>query len=335
MNRYKFIIFLLSVSLFPLITGCGGKSRQKNELSDFKVEDTASIDKIFMADKSNRKVLLTKENGRWMVDHEFPARVDLINDLLILLKRIEVKQYVPKTALENVIKSLAVYSTKVEIYQKGKLTKTIYVGGPTQDHLGTYMLLEGSSTPFICYVPGFRGYLTPYFMPMPEEWRDRMIFAYHINDIQKVRMEFVNLPDQSYEVTHDNGRFEIKLLKSNTPLSNFDTLALKDWMKNFKNIGFESFLDVNKARLDSVTAKYGIYKITLTQTDGKERSVALYQIPLPPGTVDIYGNEEKIDVDRMYGIIDGKTVVLCQYFTFDPVTVPPSFFFPPPAAKKK
>lgn len=335
MKRLKFIIFLISISLFLLVTGCGGKNRQKNELSDFKVEDTASIDKIFMADKSNRKVLLTKENGRWMVDNEFPARVDLINDLLILLKRIEVKQYVPKTALENVIKSLAVHSTKVEIYQKGKLTKTMYVGGPTQDHLGTYMLLEGSSTPFICYVPGFRGYLTPYFMPMPEEWRDRMIFAYHISDIQKIRMEFVNLPDQSYEVTHDKGRFEIKLLKSNTPLHHFDTLAVKDWMKNFKNIGFESFLDVNKARLDSVTAKYGIYKITVTQTDGIERSVALYQIPLPPGTVDIYGNEEKIDVDRMYGIIDGKTVVLCQYFTFDPVTVPPSYFFPPPAANKK
>ncbi|MCX7742976.1 MAG: DUF4340 domain-containing protein [Flavobacteriales bacterium] len=335
MKRNKYLLFLIILPLFTLVTGCGGKSRQKNELSDFKVEDTASIDKIFMADKSNRKVLLTKENGRWIVDHEFPARVDLINDLLILLKRIEVKQYVPKSALENVIKSLAVYSTKVEIYQKGKLTKTMYVGGPTQDHLGTYMLLEGSSIPFICYVPGFRGYLTPYFMPMPEEWRDRMIFAYHINDIQKIRMEFVNLPDQSYEVTHDKGRFEIKLLKSNTILHNFDTLAVKDWMKNFKNIGFESFLDVNKARLDSVTAKYGIYKISVIQTDGNIRSVALYQIPLPPGTVDMYGNEEKIDVDRMYGIIDGKTLVLCQYFTFDPVTVPASYFFPQSATKKK
>ncbi len=335
MNTLKYTVVLFSIALLYMVAGCGGKGKQKNELSNFKIDDTASIDKIFMADKSNRKVLLTKENGRWMVDNQFPARVDLINDLLILLKRIEVKQYVPKTALENVIKSLAVYSTKVEIYQNGKLSKTMYVGGPTQDHLGTYMLLDGSSIPFICYVPGFRGYLSPYFMPMPEEWRDRMIFAYHINDIQKVKMEFLNLPDQSYEVSHDKGRFEIRLLKSNTPLHHFDTLAVKDWLKNFKNIGFESFLEVNKARLDSVTAKYGIYKITVTQTDGKERSVALFQIPLPPGTVDIYGREEKIDVDRMYGIIDDTTLVLCQYFTFDPVTVPASYFYPPPSASKK
>lgn len=335
MNILKYSIVLFSITLLSMIAGCGSKGTQKHELSNFKIEDTASIDKIFMADKSNRKVLLTKENGKWIVDHEFPARIDLINDLLILLKRIEVKQYVPKAALENVIKSLSVYSTKVEIYQKGKLKKTMYVGGPTQDHLGTYMLLEGSSVPFICYVPGFRGYLTPYFMPMPEEWRDRMIFAYHINEIQKVKMEFVNMPDQSYEVSHDKGRFEIRLLKSNTPLHNFDTLAVKDWIKNFKNIGFESFLEVNKTRLDSVTSNYGLYKITVTQTNGKERSVALYQIPLPPGTINIYGNEEKIDVDRMYGIIDGKTLVLCQYFTFDPVTIPASFFFPPQAASIK
>lgn len=326
----RIISFILLSPLFLTllsVSSCKEKTN-KTGLSNFKVEDTASIDKIFMADKRNRKVLLTKENRKWWVDNEFQARPDLITDLLILLKRIEVKQYVPKNAVENVIKSMSVYSTKVEIYQNGKLHKVIYVGGPTQDHLGTYMLLEGSSLPFICYVPGFRGYLSPYFMPFPEEWRDKTIFAYHINEIQKVTIEFVRTPELSYEITHSNGKFGIKMLQQNVPISNFDTLAVKDYMKNFKVVGFESFLDVNKARLDSVTSRYGLYKVSVTQTDGRKRSVSLYQIPLPPGTVDLYGQEIKMDVDRMYGIIDEKTLVLCQYFTFDPITVPPAYFFP-------
>lgn len=327
MNKLHVSILLFSLFGLTMVSACKQK-QNKSEISNFKVEDTTSIDKIFMADKSNRKVLLTKENGKWLVDQEFPARPDLITDLLILLKRIEVKQYVPKNAVENVIKSMAVYSTKVEIYQKGKLDKVFYVGGPTQDHLGTYMLLEGSSLPFICYVPGFRGYLSPYFMPFPEEWRDKTIFAYHNNEIRKVSIEFMRNPELSYEITYEKGKFGIRLLQQDIALSNFDTLMVKDYMRNFKIIGFESFLDVNQARLDSVTSKYGLYKVSVTDTANRTRSVSLYEIPLPPGTVDLYGDEIKFDLDRMYGIINDKTLVLCQYFTFDPITVPPAFFFP-------
>jgi hypothetical protein len=38
------------------------------------------------------------------------------------------------------------------------------------------------------------------------------------------------------------------------------------------------------------------------------------------------GKEAKVDVDRMYGIVDGKTTTICQYYTYDPVAVPITFF---------
>ncbi len=322
--RALYGIILISLIVFS----CGKKNTLNEELSQFKVLDTASVDKIFMADKSNRKVLLTKENGKWKVDQQFEARPDIISDLMNVLARVEVKQFVPKTAVSNTLKSLAVNSTKVEIYQKGKLTKVFYVGGPTQDHYGTYMLLEGSTVPFICYIPGFRGYLTPYFIPFAEEWRDKTIFSYHINQIKSVQVDFVRAPEQSYRIEHNNGQFAIRLLKDNQLLPSVDTLQVKDYMKLFKVVGFESFLNVNKARLDSVTTKYGLYKVTVTQTDGSSTFVDLYQIPLPPGTINVFGDEERIDVDRMYGLINGKMLVLCQYFTFDPITVPVTFFQP-------
>ena len=38
------------------------------------------------------------------------------------------------------------------------------------------------------------------------------------------------------------------------------------------------------------------------------------------------GEPIQVDVDRMYGILKNGEVTLCQYFTFDPVTIPLDYF---------
>jgi hypothetical protein len=45
------------------------------------------------------------------------------------------------------MKAIAAKGIKVEIYTAEGLSKTIYVGGPTQDQLGTFMYLENSDSP--------------------------------------------------------------------------------------------------------------------------------------------------------------------------------------------
>lgn len=312
-----------------LLSACGSKNNTLNsELSNFKVEDTALVDKIFLADKMNNRVLLKKQApGRWTVNDQFLARPDMIQNILICMHNVEVKQYVPKTAIDNVIKQLAVSATKVEIYQRGELSKTYYVGGPTQDHFGTYMIMQGSDVPFVCYMPGFRGYISNYYIPMEVEWRDRKIFAYDVPQIQSVKVEFFKEPASSWEITNqDNAHFTLKGLQTGEEVKNFDTTKVKELLKNFKIAGFEGFADVNAARMDSVKARYGLYRVTVTPREGDVRFVDLYQIPLPPGTLDMLGRPVSVDVDRMYGLVDGETVTICQFYTFDPITVPLSYF---------
>ena len=62
------------------------------------------------------------------------------------------------------IKRLAVNHKRVDIYdQKNKLIKTWYIGSPTPDHLGTFMLLKKDgikgSRPYIMFKPGVYGSL--------------------------------------------------------------------------------------------------------------------------------------------------------------------------------
>jgi uncharacterized protein YijF (DUF1287 family) len=69
-----------------------------------------------------------------------------------------------------------------------------------------------------------------------------------------------------------------------------------------------------------------LYKITVTDRAGIKRTLDLYEIPMQPGVYTMDGKEAKVDVDRMYGIVDGKTTTICQYYTYDPVAVPITFF---------
>jgi hypothetical protein len=49
----------------------GKTSTIDKEASAFKYKDTAAIDKIFLADKDGKQVLLEKKSQGWMVDEKY------------------------------------------------------------------------------------------------------------------------------------------------------------------------------------------------------------------------------------------------------------------------
>jgi len=149
--------------------------------SDFAIEDTASIDKIFISNSAGEKVTLIKGEKEWLVEGKNKARPESIDVLMTTFNKIAIKSPVSKAAFPNVVKSLATNAVKVEIYQGDESpSKVYYVGEATQDHQGTYMLLETegekSTEPFVMHIPGFYGYLTTRFFANPMQWRDAAVF---------------------------------------------------------------------------------------------------------------------------------------------------------------
>ncbi|MFW5767664.1 MAG: DUF4340 domain-containing protein, partial [Bacteroidota bacterium] len=174
------------------------KSTTLEVLRDFAVKDTASVDKIFLVDKDNNSILLERQaKDEWRVNDKYYAREDFINLLLKTIHRIEISNPVPKEKQEYVLRNLSGNSVKCEIYQDGELSKTYYVGGVTQDNLGTYMLLENSSAAFEVYIPGFNGFLTTRYNTSEDEWRSKRVFSYDLKNIAQVKIEYPDSPEES------------------------------------------------------------------------------------------------------------------------------------------
>ena len=316
---YLTLIIILGVFLIFLVFN-KEKSTIKQELRDFAIKDTASIDQIFMVDKQNNKLLLEKKENGWIVNKKFVARQDAINTLLETLYGIEVKYPVPRSAQNNVVKQLSAKSVKVEIYSNNRLIKTIYVGGPTQDQVGTYMLIENSTVPMVVYIPGFNGYLTPRFYVNENQWKAPIIFKYKYTDIYSVTVEHPREPEKSFKAINNGNVYKLIRLSDNSEVSNFDTMAVKLFIGKFKNVNYDIALSqMEKNKRDSIIKTQPLYIFTVEDINHNKRTLKTYlKKNVFTGMKESIPDQPEYDVDNMYGWIpDDSLFVLVQYFVFD------------------
>ena len=322
-NKLVLVIFLIFIIIASVVyLNANKKGTIKKELSDFALKDTSLVTKIFMVDKKNVQVLLTKEDGYWKVNNKYVARQDAVGLLLETIASVEVKSPVSKKALNNVIKRLATKSVKVEIYQGENLVKTYYVGESTADQGGTYMILNNSSIPYITHKPGFVGYLSTRYFVDESLWRDNAIFLYSFKNIASISVNLQYEPDKAYTIYNDGKNvFRIQDI-TKKEISGFNPSIVKEFIASFKKVKCESYVNefFSSARLDSLLKTKPLATISVTNNKGETNSIKLYKRPNFAGSLDDNGKPIEFDPDAMYGILkDNKQVVVCQYFVFDPL----------------
>ncbi len=352
-NRNILIAFILLALVAFMLWLTQSTTTFNRSLSDFKLNDSSNVTRIFMSDKNNNSVTLEKKApGNWTVNDQYAGQNQNINLLLKTMAQLEVYQPVANAAHDNIVKELAVNAVKVEIYQMvyrvdlfglirwfrhEKLTKVYYVGGATQSNLGCFMLMQGSSEPFVVFQPGFRGFVSPRYSPIEKYWRDYNVFKKSIPEIASVRIEVPATPDYSYEVRNNgNNKFVLISLSDNKEVFNYDTLKLLNFLSGFRNLNYEAIInDMDKVRKDSILKSRPFIIITLTDTAGVSKTIKTYHKQGPEGQTDPKGMPLPYDLDRLYASVnDGKDFTIIQYFSFDKVLRPKPFFLKDAGSEK-
>lgn len=310
-----------------------GATTLDKEASDFPVKDTASIDKIFMADKEGKSVLLERTKEGWMLDKKYHVRPDAITLLLYTIKMVEVQSPISTTSKKNVIKIMSSKSTKIEIYSKGEKIKQYYIGHTTQDHMGTYMLLtnletdENYADPFVTHIPGFDGFLTTRYNTDPLDWRDRLVMSFRPPQLKQIKLELLEMPDSSFVLDLISmQRFGLKNRKgAQIP---FDEAKLKQYIAYFQNINCEVVLQKNDPLVDSL-AKSAVPFATLTINDRNNQQFVcdfFHKQPIQSKN-EQYGVNYKYDPDRLFiRYNDGKDYGIAQFYVFGKILQPYRYF---------
>ena len=342
-NTLIFIItgLLIIIALFLVFNNRSGTF--KSRVKDFAVKDTATITKVFLADKNNRTILLEKQApGKWILNKTYKVRNSGVRLLFETFKNLIPKYPVSKKAHNNVIKQLAARSTKVEIYQQvyrinlfdriklfphEKLTKTYYVGGPTPDNMGTLMLMEGADIPFVVHLLGFRGFVGPRYSTLEKDWRDHTIFKTKLSEIKTIIMEIPDEPENSFKIESNNRELTLTKLLTNEIVENYDTLKLLNFMSAFADLRYEALLnDIDPHRKDSIINSTPKNILTVVDTNGDSTTMISYNKPNDNRQFDVVGKLYVYDLDRLYALINNKRdFVLIQYFVFDKALRPLSY----------
>jgi hypothetical protein len=327
-NRWLLIAIFTLTIIVAVFYFNYSNSTIKPELSNFAVKDTASIDKLFLADKNGNKVTLDRQSkGTWLVNGEVLARKDGIDLLLTTICDLAVRNPVPKSMEQTVIRDLSgAAQRKIEIYSNGNLLKTYYVGTESPDNEGTFMLLEGSSVPFEMHIPGFRGILNVRYNPKADIWSDPHLFRASAKDIKEIEFNMLDRPETGFRLEYD-GQFGVKLFDfQNKQIQQVDTGSVFGFLAQFKQLNYEAKVDKAFEGYKTIMELPNFAILKLTKKDGTKTEIQLKRRWASEGQT-VNGEKAEYDVDRCYAYLVGtEDLVIAQYFVLDRILVPIQFF---------
>ncbi|MCX7697768.1 MAG: hypothetical protein N2Z72_08785 [Bacteroidales bacterium] len=331
------LVLLMAVILFPVVINFI-QLRLNSDIypgeKDFAFLDTASVVKFFIADKKGNRVLLERKEGNiWMVNGKYEAHRDVIKEFLYTLFNMTVRNPVPLSMRDNVIRELASHGIKVEIYARVygwnllnmrwfpyiKRVRTFYVGHATKDQTGSFFLMEGYENPYVLHIPGFMGFINSRFSPFERDWRSHKVFEAQIHDIKEVEIKYPAFPENSFRIISHNGKF--KLLNLNgIELLDSDTISIIAFLTQFVDVRFESLIDdASPDKLDSIRQLIPFCTIKLKTTQNQEQFIHLIKIKAPKGSTNIEGKPIEYDPEYLWGVLPSGEVVMTQYFVFGPL----------------
>lgn len=273
-------------------------------LKDFAIEQTNQVDKIFLSKNSTKNyVLLQKDkDGNWTVKNAlgtFPANKSNVDMLLnFVMKKLQVKYPVGDSASEEINRTLYLHAVKAEFYLNGDLSKTLYVGGPTQNSLGTYMYMPGLKRPYVLEVPGFEGYLSPYFSTSLNDWRSKDVLHASAENIRRLEINWHETPQESFVIDRPDDA-GIALIDAQGRKQQVSLNPVRSLVGMFEHVQMEGWPNLPKQRADTVLRSKPFCTLKLNTRDGKTQSLELFRIPVSDET---YSQENRDGSIRLFEI---------------------------------
>jgi hypothetical protein len=330
-NLIYFIIFIvLAAGAYFLVIKKPWGTLSVDETA-FAVNDTAAIGKIFIADMQGKKIVLERQKNSWLLDQKYPVRGDYMTVLLSTIKRVTVNYPVSQAAMDKVVTELAAHNKKVEIYdRKGKLMKSYFVGGPSLDALGTYMLMEGAKHPYVTTIPGFQGVLETRYSTDEQSVRSMSIYNFKLNEIKEVQVSYSEKPDSSFSiVVLGPDSFVVKNAEGNPLGTGIDKDKLHSYLNLYRFINCEAYVN-DLPKKDTVLQTRPFCTVNVITRDSASHAALCYHMPLQqdsPMQYDIKGNPLQYDQDRYFALINsGRDFVIVQRFHFGRL-MKSSFYF--------
>ncbi|MEM9991844.1 MAG: DUF4340 domain-containing protein [Bacteroidota bacterium] len=281
----------------------------------FKVDNTADIQKIFIAQRTGETVTLERKDSYWLYNEKYKALPNAIDNLMRAFREMQMQYIPPAKAVPTIIRNLATQGIKVELYDKaGEQMRAFYIGGATVDERGTYAIMDGAEQPYVIHIPTWEGNLRFRFNLRGDRWRDKSIFSEKLEDVQSIASEYPKQKNNSFKIEEVEGTYQVQPFYGITPKINRPVSQgrVEGFLTSFESVIAEAFENENPRR-DSILQSVPFSIITIKNKAGVERKVQFFPIVFETSDYNAEGQPmTREQVDRYFVDVDGEDLMLAQ-----------------------
>ena len=297
---------------------------------DFAVPNIEEVYKIFIADRNGKTATLERKNDHWQYNKKWRANPNTMAHLLQTIQKVKLKYIPARAAIQNIVTDIATNNIKVEIYNKeNEPIKVYYVGGVTNDELGTYMILEGAENPYVTYLPGFEGSLRIRYLLNELDWRDKTIFSTPMADIQSVSIEYPKQKNQSFKLAATATGYDVVPFYETTPRQPNPVKKGKaeQFLIGFEQLVAEAFENKHAGR-DSIIQQLPFCILTLKTKQGEQKELRLHPIMKKDDQGQpMLRADGQLLIERYFANVNQADLVLIQERVFGKVLWAYDYFF--------
>lgn len=310
------VLLLVLASIFLFSNSSGNLSIGS---SSFSIENIDKIGEIRITEGKNQ-IILTKENEQWTVNNKFLVKEQIIENLLMVLNRIEIQYPVSKVEKVQIASLLKKDGIRVELKKNPFGKHQFLVSKPSMSKDKTYMMMVNSSEAFVTKISGFKSLVSQVFISDENYWRNKQIFNYLPQNINIISVEYPITPEKSFTLKNFNDGSFALLNYKNQPESNFNPENVARYFTYYQNIQFEDVLsDWSVEKKDSVLKSEPYINISVQDMNGVESNLKIFRKQADSG-IDDFGEKTDFDMNRAYAMLNNNNeLLLIQYYIFDPL----------------
>ncbi|MCO6462689.1 MAG: DUF4340 domain-containing protein [Saprospiraceae bacterium] len=169
----------------------------------FTVKTMEDVDKIVIKHVKLQPLIFTKEGKGWILNGKYEVDSDVFVNVEKVLTDMTLSYIPPKNATANILKSIKNNGIQVDLYKNSdRPFKIFHIGSDTQNGEGTYMIMGGSSQPYVMQLPGLKGGLRSRFEQPMKNFRTKRLFHLQPSDIVSLKMEYPKDNFASFEISN-------------------------------------------------------------------------------------------------------------------------------------
>lgn len=306
------------------------KSSMNTESRDFIVEDKNQIAYLTVKAKAYPMMHLKKVNDKhWILNQKYKADINVVNNMIGVLSKMQIKYLPSKKMNDNVIKNLDRVGIEIKAYDKeGDVLTDMIMGDNDNAEISTFCVRRGFDQAYAMHVAVTDGGLRNYFDQTQKNLRDKGIIDIQPSQINQLKVEYFKDKRNSFVINGEANKREVQPIDLFNRLeSEVNQNTVEAYLKDYNWIPSEA-IRTGEDNLDTILKYVPFARMTLELKNNSQKQFDFYpMLDVMDPLINTQTISDLDTIERHFVFTNEKEIFVVQQRMLEDFFKPLSYFY--------